>query len=101
MIELDLSPEQREQLLMKLTDEMDKRDINLLSTAPQFGRVTAAGSEGTQSLTHYDTFSQQEGMGEETEFLAEFVGGCGIGRLYCGLQQDGDISPCVFLQSAW
>ncbi|WP_198002014.1 SPASM domain-containing protein [Archaeoglobus veneficus] len=29
--------------------------------------------------------------------MAEFVGGCGTGRLYCALQPNGDITPCVFI----
>ncbi len=91
--ELDITPEQREELLMKLASESRKRDINMLSTAPQYGRVAARG--GTLSLTHFDVASQK-GMGEEIEFLADFVGGCGCGRLYWALQPNGDLTPCVF-----
>ncbi|UCH03266.1 MAG: SPASM domain-containing protein [Candidatus Bathyarchaeota archaeon] len=29
----------------------------------------------------------------------EFIGGCGSGRLYCALQSNGDITPCVFIPS--
>ena len=29
--------------------------------------------------------------------LAEFIGGCGAGRLDCALQPNGDVSPCVFM----
>jgi radical SAM protein with 4Fe4S-binding SPASM domain len=29
--------------------------------------------------------------------LADFIGGCGAGRLYCALQPNGDVSPCVFM----
>lgn len=92
--ELDLDGRKREKLLKKLHEKSKTRDINLLSTAPQYGRVCAGGGE--VSLTHFDTLSQ-EGMGEDIEFLAEFVGGCGTGRLYCALQPNGDITPCVFL----
>lgn len=28
---------------------------------------------------------------------ADFIGGCGAGRLYCALQPNGDVSPCVFM----
>jgi len=31
--------------------------------------------------------------------LAEFIGGCGAGRLYCAIQPNGDVSPCVFMHS--
>jgi len=29
--------------------------------------------------------------------LAEFIGGCGAGRLYGALQPNGDVTPCVFM----
>jgi radical SAM protein with 4Fe4S-binding SPASM domain len=29
--------------------------------------------------------------------LADFIGGCGAGRLYCSLSPQGDVHPCVFL----
>lgn len=47
-------------------------------------------------MTHFDVVGQKEGMGEEVESLAEFVGGCGTGRLYWALQPNGDLTPCVF-----
>ena len=93
IIALDISPKQREELLIKLAEESQKRNITTLSTAPQFGRVAAQG--GILSLTHFDV-AGQKGLGKDIEFLAEFVGGCGCGRLYCALQPNGDITPCVF-----
>jgi radical SAM protein with 4Fe4S-binding SPASM domain len=32
-----------------------------------------------------------------TKSLTEFIGGCGAGRLYCGMEPNGDIEPCVFI----
>jgi radical SAM protein with 4Fe4S-binding SPASM domain len=29
--------------------------------------------------------------------LADFIGGCGAGRLYCCIEPQGDIQPCVFM----
>lgn len=91
---LDITPEMREKLLLKLMKKSKEKDITLLSTAPQFGRVSAKGD--ITSLTHFDTFGQSD-MAEDVEFLAEFVGGCGAGRLYAALQPNGNITPCVFL----
>ncbi|RNI14013.1 radical SAM protein [Methanohalophilus sp. RSK] len=93
----DLSPQQRESLLEKLATEGEKRNINVLSTAPQFSRVCMGGKHSISSLTHFDSIGQDQQWADEVEFLAEFVGGCGGGRLYCGLQPNGDIIPCVFL----
>ena len=33
--------------------------------------------------------------------LAEFIGGCGSGRLYCAIEPNGDVTPCVFIPSLW
>lgn len=95
MLDLDLSPDQREELLAFLAAESRRRDIKLLSTAPQFGRVTAQGGMYT-SMSHFDVVSQTS-LGKKVAFLAEFVGGCGTGRLYCALQPNGDVTPCVFV----
>jgi len=27
----------------------------------------------------------------------EFIGGCGSGRLYCAIEPNGDVTPCVFI----
>ncbi|KXA98729.1 hypothetical protein AKJ39_01065 [candidate division MSBL1 archaeon SCGC-AAA259J03] len=97
MAKLDLNPHEREELLKKLAKESENREIDLLSTAPQYGRVCAEGGLETTSLTHFDTVGQEEGMSEKINFLAEFVGGCGTGRLYWALQPNGDLTPCVFL----
>lgn len=94
--ELDLTPEERKELLVMLAEEAEKTSLNLLTTAPQFSAICSSGEFGVASLTHFDTFGQKGGD-QDLDFLAEFVGGCGTGRLYCALQPNGDISPCVFL----
>ena len=93
--EMDISPEEREDLLEALVHESRSRRMNVLSTAPQYSRVCTG--HGILSMTHFDTFGAHEGLGEEIRFLAEFVGGCGAGRLYWALQPNGDLTPCVFI----
>lgn len=95
IIDLDITPQQRENLLKYLASQVGKRKISLLTTAPQYSRV-CAGMDCSISLTHFDTLSQSDRFGT-TEFLAEFVGGCGTSRLYCALEPNGDIEPCVFI----
>jgi radical SAM protein with 4Fe4S-binding SPASM domain len=94
--ELDLTPEQREQLLTWLFHENKTGDIEVLSTAPQYARVSLEASGGVDvAPTHFY-------IGEASwnlKLLAEFIGGCGAGRLYCALQPNGDVSPCVFMPS--
>jgi len=36
-------------------------------------------------------------MKNKTKILTEFIGGCGAGRLYCSIELNGDVQPCVFL----
>lgn len=95
IIAADLTTEMREKLLHKLASETGKRKISILSTAPQFARVCT--DYNATSLTHFDVFSTRPEFGEKVAFLADFVGGCGAARLYCALQPNGDVTPCVFL----
>ncbi len=92
---LDLSPDEREKLLNMLASQIGKRKISILSTAPQYGRVCTQFS--AVSLTHFDNISQIEEYKDSIKFLGEFVGGCGTGRLYCALDYNGNITPCVFI----
>ena len=91
----DLTPAEREQLLTWMASEIGKRKLNLLSTACQYSRICAGA--GRLSLTHFDTFGQYDNLAKSAQFLAEFVGGCGTSRLYCALEPNGDIEPCVFI----
>lgn len=95
IVGLDISPEERELLLEKLISESHTRGIKLLSTSPQYSRICT--EHGILSLTHFDVFGQESGSKGDIRFLAEFVGGCGAGRLYWALQPNGDLTPCVFL----
>ncbi|MCC6030443.1 MAG: radical SAM protein [Desulfurococcales archaeon] len=93
IIDADLDPVQREFFMRKIYDEMKKRKMLIVSTAPQFGRVTLQMSSGRSiAPTHFY-------VGEDlvTRAVAEFVGGCGAGRIYAGIQPNGDVIPCVFL----
>jgi len=95
MKQKDLNPTEREELLAWMAREIGKRKLNLLSTACQYSRICA--DAGRLSLTHFDTFGQYPDLAKSAQFLAEFVGGCGTSRLYCALEPNGDIEPCVFI----
>jgi radical SAM protein with 4Fe4S-binding SPASM domain len=32
--------------------------------------------------------------------IAEFVGGCGAGRFYMGIEANGDLHPCAFFEKS-
>ncbi|MEM7819658.1 MAG: radical SAM protein [Candidatus Aenigmatarchaeota archaeon] len=95
IINLDITPKEREDLLKYLFSQVKKRKLSLLSTAPQYARVCSM-LDYPISMTHFDTFSQKSEF-DSTQFLAEFIGGCGTARLYCALEPNGDIEPCVFI----
>jgi len=90
----DLDPGQREQLLQVLERRLQRKEISIMSTAPQFGRACFmyADVEGRMALGHAGS-----GPGSKTRVLAKYIGGCGAARCYCSLQPNGDITPCVYI----
>jgi radical SAM protein with 4Fe4S-binding SPASM domain len=94
MVEKDLTPDQREQLLKVLHKWMQKKQIGIISTAPQFGRIslTHTDEEGLISCSHANNAS-----GTKARVVARYLGGCGAGRTYACLQPNGDVSPCVYM----
>lgn len=64
-----------------------------MTTAPQFARKCMSKSRDTFAMAHFGTYEDVE----KTRMLAEFLGGCGAGRLYCAVQPNGNVTPCVYL----
>ena len=95
IINLDLTPDQRSELLNMLAAETKKRKISLLSTAPHYSKVCIEKQAATLAMTHFD--NSQITQDNPLSVLADFIGGCGTGRLYCALDYDGSITPCVFI----
>lgn len=95
IVELDLSPNEREELLKMLYKRNKESPINLLSTAPQFARVALQMEQCRESAIVPTHFYNVETKGR-IERLAEFIGGCGAGRFYFAMKPNGDLQPCVF-----
>ena len=96
MLVQDLDPEQREQLLVKLNDHLQRNRLRIISTAPQLARacVMYAPPDGL--------FAQGHGgraPGARARVLARYIGGCGAGRCYCAIEPDGSVTPCVYMRS--
>jgi radical SAM protein with 4Fe4S-binding SPASM domain len=96
----DLSAEEREKLMRYLLNRMSTGcKTTILTTAPQLARVAlqcqdpAGTGEVTMSMAHMQTAR----VSKKAVPLADFIGGCGAGRLYCSLSPQGDVHPCVFL----
>lgn len=99
--ELDLSAEQRFDLLNLIYRENGKGDLQILSTAPQFADIAVhtnpyevdRDDDKVLIPTHfYNVEYSNPAMME----LSRFIGGCGAGRFYLGIEPNGDIYPCVF-----
>jgi len=109
-VELDLTPDERLHVLEKIGKEIvglylqakeeqltsGRTNITVdrfFSTSPQYASVTKELSKrcGEEFMVeaHY---AAKQGI----ESVANFLGGCGAGRLYCCLEPNGDIKPCVF-----
>ncbi len=94
IVKYDLTPEQREEFLRMIYKEMGKhKGLQIVSTAPQYARVTLQLSGGEEvSPAHFYV-----GNDPIVKSLAEFIGGCGAGRIYAAIQPEGTVTPCVFM----
>ncbi len=109
-VELDLTPDERLHVLETIgketiglylqakEEELKHGNSNVkvdrfFSTCPQYASVTKELSQrcGEKFMVeaHY---AAKKGV----ENAANFLGGCGAGRLYCAVEPNGDIKPCVF-----
>jgi len=115
IVEQDLSPEEREYVLNRLFKKRRTAGLEVLSTAPQYGRACLEGALGdrldkdmlyvetkaqkqqqfyVQSPSHYDMRKD-----DRSDVPLESLQGCGAGRQFCCIQPNGDITPCMFIPS--
>ena len=94
VINLDLTPQMREEMLEILTRHLNEGRIQIFSIAPQFGRscLSLYGTGGLITTGHYGA-----GSGKGAEIFAKYIGGCGTSRCYLAIQPDGKVTPCVFI----
>jgi radical SAM protein with 4Fe4S-binding SPASM domain len=104
LIDQDLSPQERQDLLKYIYSRMMGTNCKIIcySTAPQYSVVSLDFVRGGNAdhgivATHFTSEPAMKALRGRTESLADFLGGCGAGRLYCGLEPNGDIVPCVFM----
>ncbi len=89
----DLTPAMREELLVTLYNRLKAGKLEVMTTAPQFARVCMSRSKDVVATAHFGTYETSD----KTRCLAEFIGGCGAGRLYCAIQPNGIVTPCVYM----
>ena len=122
----DLTPEEREALLITCWNMLKSRRINVLSTAPYFARIAQETEEGKiwkrinsdpelGRIMKVEPLEAGEAVPRQLSYemiipthfynpkftgqlirLADFIGGCGAGRFYISIEPNGDIYPCVF-----
>ncbi len=90
----DLTPQQRQRLLLMLNEVMQSGRLGVISTAPQLGRVCLSNApvDGRQSCSHAGSSS-----GLKARVVAKYLGGCGAGRTYVCIEPAGNITPCVYM----
>jgi radical SAM protein with 4Fe4S-binding SPASM domain len=99
IIEADPSPQEREKLLRFFNKKLsEKHKIAILSTTPQLARVALQSQSPTQDdiimpLAHMEAAK----ISKRAQALADFIGGCGAGRLYIAISPEGNVQPCVFM----
>ncbi len=91
--DLDLTPIMREELLETLYQRLKKGGLEVMTTAPQFARTCMSKSRDVIAAAHFGTYE----CPDKTRMLADFIGGCGAGRLYCAIQPNGLVTPCVYM----
>lgn len=110
LAELDLTPKERLLLLETIgkkiiglylkakekEEKFGKSNIpvdRFFSTCPQFASVVKRlATEKGEDFTVSAHYAAKKGV----EAVANFLGGCGAGRLYIALEPNGDIKPRVF-----
>jgi radical SAM protein with 4Fe4S-binding SPASM domain len=97
IISLDISPVEREDLLQLLYQELTYNEIQIICTAPQYARVCMEQSLRNKKDIYAPTHFAAQDFDGKTKELLDFLGGCGAGRLYCAIQPNGLVTPCVFL----
>lgn len=102
IIKQDLTPGERESLLHMLYDRWQSlsdsgEKMGVFSTSPTYSRIgieeVMKGEGKIFSPTHF----AGSGISNSGVAIADFIGGCGAGRMYAGIEDNGDVAPCVFL----
>lgn len=89
----DLTPEMREKMLQKMYDTLLSKELFAFTTCPQYGRFCyQKAPDGLIVNSHYSYLE-----GQQAKMLSDYMGGCGAGRLYCAIQPNGKVTPCVFI----
>jgi radical SAM protein with 4Fe4S-binding SPASM domain len=94
IINLDLTPEQREAVIEFMRRHLNEGKIQVMGTIPQYGRKCLENYlPGQFVVTGHHGSSNHTA----TKVFARYIGGCAVGRCMLAIQPNGDVTPCVFL----
>ncbi|MCS7103578.1 MAG: radical SAM protein, partial [Candidatus Korarchaeum sp.] len=98
ILDYDLSPKERMEVLELLYSELSK-GFQAFSTSPVYAVVSLKHADrgGKLTPTHFAELAIPEEYMSAGFALSEFLGGCGAGRIYCSVEHNGDVQPCVFM----
>jgi radical SAM protein with 4Fe4S-binding SPASM domain len=107
--DLRLSRHQILDLMALVKDESSNNGIEVFTELPQFviysssddGHAVSNHAERALSIERMtvSTFFDCAGRGNMYRKFAPYLGGCPAGRLYCNIQPNGDVTPCMFMPS--
>jgi len=98
ILEVDLSPQEREDVLKFLNRKLSEGPkLAILTTTPQLARVALQSPSPQENLMIPLAHMQAAAISKRAKALADFIGGCGAGRFYCAISPEGVVQPCVFL----
>jgi radical SAM protein with 4Fe4S-binding SPASM domain len=90
--ENDPTPEDRQKAYKIMYDELDAGHHVVATTDPVFGAYCKEHKSKSIVLAHY-----AELKAKELGTIAEIISGCGAGRVYCAIEPDGIVTPCVYM----
>lgn len=105
--QLGLSRRQLLDLMTLVKRESSRNGIEVFTELPQF-IVYSSASDGYSASNHAEkalsierftvsTFFDCTGRDNIYRKFAPYLGGCPAGRLYCNIQPNGDVTPCMFM----
>lgn len=105
--DLRLSSLQLLELMALVKKECSSTDGEVFTELPQFviyssskdGESISCDTETALSLERFTVSSFFDCAGRNNLYrkFAEYLGGCPAGRLYCNIQPNGDVTPCMFM----
>jgi len=104
---LRLSSRQLLDLMAMVKQESLKNGVEVFAELPQFV-VYSSGGDADSASNHPESALSFERFTVSTFFdcagrqnvyrkFAPYLGGCPAGRIYCNIQPNGDVTPCMFM----